>query len=295
VYATELQPDYDAGWADGATIRAAARVPSLSFDTRTVSSPQLLVAAPPDEARQGGPQFASSARATQPVGPPAPKDDATKGQTLPPGVRVPLWTPADSAPAPTGVDARMPWRTLITLLVLALLAGGAYLGYPRAHTWWIARSVPADLHAYVGGEGVLYGPAGQGYSVRLPKAPVHRNVAPAPTGPPALWRTMHRSAVAGPDYQIVIRVAHLSSGATLPFGAPGALVDPRLAGTPRPTNVRGVEFQGRPAFDYDVGADPLMRGRVFRYGARLYVVTVQATKGANRVLDELMRSFKIAA
>jgi hypothetical protein len=54
-----------------------------------------------------------------------------------------------------------------------------------------------------------------------------------------------------------------------------------------------VDFLGRPAYDYDLGGEPPMRGRIFRYGSRLYVVTVQS-KGVDRVFDELMRSFTVA-
>jgi hypothetical protein len=286
-----LQPDYDADWADDASVGASVRRPSLKFESRTATSPQLLVAALPEEARRGGPRFGNDAPAAQPVDVAVPKDNSTATPDLPPGVRVPMWTPADSKPAPTGVDAQMPWRTLITLLVLALFAGGVYLAYPRAHTWWIERSVPADLHAFVEGNGVQYAPVGQGYSARLPKLPVSRDgVTPSGTS----FAAMHRSIASGADYQIVVRVGQLRPDATLPFGLVGALVDPSLAGVRAPANVHSVEFDGGTAYDFDLPASLPHRGRIFRHGSRVYVVTVQS-EGSGYVFDELMRSFKLAA
>jgi hypothetical protein len=288
VYATELQPDYDADWA-GAHAGAVERKPSLSFQSKTVNSPQLLVAALPETAREGGPQFGAAATVAPPVAPPTSRDDATTDPA--PGTRTPFWTPADAAPVmPKGVDAQMPWRSLATLLVLAILAGAAYFAYPRAHAWYIGRSVPEDLRAYVGGKGVDHAPVGEGYSVRLPKQPAHTDAALSPDDAP--WTAIHRSVVAGRDYRIVIRVAQLSGAVTLPFGLVGVLVDARVAGDVAATNLRQITFAGGPAYDYDGVTKEPFRGRVFRYGSRVYVVTVQA-KGADRVFDELMRSFSV--
>ncbi len=282
VYATDVQPDFDADWADDATVGAPARTPSLAFETKTSTSPRLLVAALPEEPVTGGPQFAGGRPVSAPVAAPTAPDPSG---ALPPGVRVPLWVPSDTAPPPP-VDAQIPWRGLATFLVLVLLAGGAYLGYPRAHAWYVARSVPADLRAYVQGAGVPYKPAGQAYTVRLPKEPVRRDSVVG-TG---TWTVMHRSIVAAGDYHIAIRVAVLSAHAALPFGLVGVLVDRTLAGTARPTNVHEIDFAGAPAYDYDLGGDPPMRGRIFRRANRIYVVTVQA-KSAGTVLGAVMDSF----
>jgi hypothetical protein len=292
-YATTLQPDYDAGWADDASVGASVRAPSLSFETKTVTSPQLPVAALPEEAHRGGPQFGSRAPVTAPVPAPFAKDDAAKQPAQPRAERAPLWTPADAPPVmPQGVDAQVPWRTLITLLVLALLAGVSYRAYPRARDWWVGRSVPSELRAYIAGDGVPYAPTGEGYSVRLPEVPVHTDVPRNSLSAP--WVAIHRSVVARDDYRIVVRVAPLSRGGALPFGAAGMLGDRRIAGDVAATNVREVTFAGRPAFDYEGGRERPLRGRIFLRGARLYVVTVESA-GAGHVFDELMRSFTPAA
>jgi hypothetical protein len=285
VYSSHRQPDFDADWADDVDATVGARKPALAFEKQT-GSPYAHAAARRADMPPGGPTFAGGDPVAPPVAPP--KGDPTQG--LPPGVRVPLWTPSDTPAPRSRPDAVIPWRKLGTFVVLAVLALGAYQAYPRAHAWWVARGVPADLRAYVEGKGVQYAPEGQGYSVRVPKLPVHRDSTVAPATRPEIWLTMHRSIVSGAGYQIVIRVADLRGGATLPFGITGTLVDPRIAGTERPTNVRLVDFDGKPSYEYDLGSRPPMRGRVFRRGARLFVVTVQS-KGADRVLDTVMASF----
>ena len=128
------------------------------------------------------------------------------------------------------------------------------------------RSVPNDLRAYVGGKGVPYAPAGEGYSVRLPKQPVHTDTALSADDAP--WTAIHRSVVTGPDYRVVIRVAQLSRSVTLPFGVVGALGDPRVAGEIAATDIRPVTFEGNAAYDYDGVTKEPFRGRVFRYGSR---------------------------
>jgi hypothetical protein len=264
----------------------------LSFESKTSTSPRLRVPDLSEAARTGGPQFGPGAPVIPPVGPPPAGDGAAVG-AAPPEAPARFWTPADAPPVmPEGVDARMPWRTLVALLVLALLAGAAYRGYPRARAWYVARSVPNDLRAYVGGKGALYAPAGEGFSVRLPKQPVQTDTALSADDAP--WTAIHRSVVTGPDYRVVIRVAQLSRSVTLSFGVVGALVDPRVAGEIAPTDIRPVTFEGNAAYDYDGVTKEPFRGRVFRYGSRVYVVTVQSTAGVGRVFDELMRSFKIA-
>jgi hypothetical protein len=179
-------------------------------------------------------------------------------------------------------------RKLFALVVLVALAAGAYRAYPRVHAWWVARSVPADLRGYVGGGGVQYAAPGQGYSVRLPKTPVQRDVPPS--AQPAPWSVIHRAVVTGSHYHIVIRVGVLAGGATLPFGLGGTLADARFGGTPAPRHLRPVTFRDVPAFTFRVdGAHPVA-GEVFQRGARVYVVSVQA-KGAGSVLDTVLGSF----
>jgi hypothetical protein len=286
VYATGERSDRatDRARGDGAT--AEARRPALAFEKQTGST-RALVAAPPAELPPGGPTFAG----TDPVAPPVatPTGDPTRG--LPPGVRVPLWTPADAAPPiARRADAVIPWRKLCTLIVLVALAVGGYQAYPRARAWWVERAVPADLHAYVEGTAVAFAAKPQGYSVRLPKAPAQVDM---PLGPqPAPWTAIHLAVVTGADYRIAIRVGELRDGATLPFGLGGALADPRLGGNPSPHDVHLVAFDAKPAYAFRVSGVRPIAGRVFRRGTRVYVVIVQA-QGAGPVLDAVLRSFKL--
>jgi hypothetical protein len=57
--------------------------------------------------------------------------------------------------------------------------------------------------------------------------------------------------------------------------------------------VRLANFEDKPSYAYDLGSMPPMRGRIFRRGTRVYVVTVQS-KNAGPVLDAVLGSFTIA-
>jgi hypothetical protein len=281
-YATTLQPDYDADWADDATVIAAVRASSRSYEANAAPPSRPLVPPSPEVTRRGGPPAPTKIFAEAEAEP----------SRAPSRERAPLWTPADAVRPPTGPDAQIPWRRLITVLVLALLAGGAYVAAPRVHDWWVARAVPGELRAYIGGDGVSVSPVGEGYSARLPKAPVHAAAPRSSLSAP--WIAIHKSVVTGADYQIVVRVAQLSRGGELPFGAAGALGDPRIVGDVAATDIRAVTFAGQPAFDFEGSQVRPLHGRTFLRGARLYVVTVESD-GADRVFDELMRSFTPAA
>jgi hypothetical protein len=286
VYATPRKTDYDADAKERAGATAGARRPALAFEKRA-NSPRALVAAPPAERPPGGPTFVGG----DPVEPPVAKPKGDPALELPPGVRAPLWAPADSAPSLTRPDAIIPWRELCIFVVLVVLAAGAYQAYPRAHTWWIERTVPADLHAYVEGNGVHYTPARLGFSVRLPKLPTYGDAGLGPQTAP--WTVIHRAVVAGSDYRIVIRVGELASGGPLPFGLAGALADERFGGEPAPQGFRLVSFDDKPAYAFRVDGRRPLQGRVFRRGTRVYVVIVESA-GARRVLDTLLSSFTLA-
>ena len=285
VYASDVQPDFDADWKEGADATVGARKPALAFEKQT-NSPQMLVAALPAQLPPGGPTFVGGEPVAPPVAPP--KGDPANG--LPPGVRTPLWTPTDTAAPPYRPDAVIPWRKMFTCIVLVVLAAGAYKAYPRAHAWFVARSVPAELRAYSRGKGVRYAPKGQRFEVRLPKAPVHGDVALGIQ--PAPWTAIHRAVVTGADYHIVIRVGELATGASLLFGLGGALADARFGGKPPPHDLELVSFDDKPAYKFHVDGPHPMTGRVFRRGTRVYVVSVQS-KGAGHVLDMVLHSFKL--
>ena len=287
VYATGDRSGGNGDWLEEAKARAAAggHTPALAFEKQAADSPRLLVANKTDELPRGGPTFAGSDPVAPPVAPP--KGDPMQG--LPPGVRIPMWTPEDTAPL-TRPDAVIPWRKLFTFIVLVVLAAGAYKAYPSAHAWFVARSVPSDLRAYVRGKGVRYAPEGQGFEARLPKAPTHGD---APLGvQPAPWTAIHRAVVSGADYHIVIRVGELTGGAPLPFGLGGVLADPRIGGEPTPHNLQLVTFGDKPAYAFHVDGPRPIAGRVFRRGNLVYVVSVQS-KGAGHVLDTVLHSFKL--
>ena len=287
VYATggRTEAGAEAERKEVADATAGARRPALAFHKRS-NSPRALLVAPPAELPPGGPTFAGDNPVASPVAPP--KGDPA--QELPPGVRAPLWTPADTAPPPTRPDAVIPWGKLCAFLILVVVATGGYKAYPRVHAWYVARFVPADLRPYVRGRGLEYAAAGQGYSVRLPKAPVHGDT---PLGAqPAPWNAIHRTVVAGSDYRIVIRVADLASSGPLPFGLAGALADQRLGGTPAPHDVQLHGFDDKPAYSFHVDGPRPTAGRIFRRGSRVYVVSVESN-GAGHVLDAVLRSFTI--
>ena len=99
---------------------------------------------------------------------------------------------------------------------------------------------------------------------------------------------MHRSIASGAGYEIVIRVVDVPDGMPLPFGAVGALADPRIGGG-APVDVRrSVRRIGRPTTM--TSNSPLIHG-VFLHGRRLYVMSVQS-KSADAVLKVLGESFR---
>jgi hypothetical protein len=211
-----------------------------------------------------------------------------------PGVGTPLPMPATFEPArsrPAPERPRRARRNLTRLLVLVILAAAACFAYAPVRARLSARSVPADLRAYVGGRSVTYAPRGQGYVVGLPSRPVARDSqVPAVGDEPSLF--VHRSIVGGRDFEIVIRVADLTNTTALANGLTGALHDPQLAGG-APINVHALLFDGQPALDYDLPAGPAMRVRMFVRGRRLYNISVQSTS-ASAVLDAVARSFRLS-
>ena len=68
----------------------------------------------------------------------------------------------------------------------------------------------------------------------------------------------------------------------------------RCAGDVVATDVRRITFEGRPAYDYQAAGSHPLRGRIFRRGSSVYIVTVRSA-GTDAVFDALMRSFKAGA
>ena len=184
------------------------------------------------------------------------------------------------------------WRRGSTaVVVIAMLGAGAYAAYPRVRAQIRSRSVPADLRAYVRGAGIAYAPAGQGYSVRLPARPHPRDSADtSPNGARSMF--VHRSIVAGADYQIVVRVDEPPNTGTFPLDLSGVLRDPFLVGTGGPTNVRAVVVAGAAGYEADVRTPNVVpfKVAVFAHGTRLYVIRVE-TRSPGVVLDAVAASF----
>jgi hypothetical protein len=235
----------------------------------------------------GGPKFTGSIAG--PVGAPGRRRRPGSPGAVTPGPMPGTFQPAWSLPAPK--RPRRVRRNLARLLVLAILVAAAVFAYPQVRARLAARSVPSDLHAYVGGRRVTYAPAGQGYVVGLPSRPVTRDSqVPAAGDEPPLF--VHRSIVGGRDFEIVIRVTDLTDTTALANGLTGALHDPQLAGG-APFNVHALLFEGQAALDYDLHASPAMRVRMFVRGRRLYNISVQSS-AASAVLDAVAKSFRLS-
>ena len=235
----------------------------------------------------GGPKFTGSIAG--PVGPPRRRrGPGSEGA----GTPLPMPGPFQSAwSRPEPKRSRRVRRNLTWLLVLVSLGAAACFAYAPVRAELTARSVPADLRAYVGGRRVTYAPAGQGYVVGLPSRPVTRDSqVPAVGDEPSLF--VHRSIVGGRDFEIVIRVTDLTNTTALANGLTGALHDPQLAGG-APFNVHALLFDGQAALDYDLHANPPMRVRMFVRGRRLYDISVQSSS-ASAVLDAVARSFRLS-
>jgi len=283
-------------WTDGEPDEALAP-PRLDFQKPQPPTPAFLIDDPAADASNrtqlppGGPQFLG--RAGPPDG--TPERRRTRGAQLPdippPGTRISAWSRSGPVVAIRSPHAGRGRRVATRLLVLVCLCVVGIVGYPLVKTFIRERSLPAALRPYVDGKGVQYAPAKQGFAVRLPVPPVHRDAAlPAAHGMPALF--MHRSIAAGASYEIVIRVVDVPDGMPLAFGAVGALADPRIGGG-APVNVRKVTFAGVPAFDYDArsASTPVVHSVVFLHGQRLYAISVQSKSGT-LVLDTLGQSFR---
>jgi hypothetical protein len=285
-------------WSDTEPDGAAAP-PHLNFQVSQPPTTAFLIddstanaiAAAPVPA--GGPQFLG--RASSPVG--ASDRRKTRGARLPevppPGTRISAWSRSGPVVKPSSSNAGRMFRRVMWLVILACVGIGAFAGYPGVRDYIRERPVPAALHSYVSGRGVHYAPAGQGFTARLPKQPVRRDGALTATGStPAMF--VHRSIASGAGYEIVIRVVDVPDGMRFPFGAVGALADPRIGGG-APVNVRRVAFAGQSAYDYDLksSASPPIHARVFLHGQRLYVMSVQS-KSAETVLHTLATSFQYA-
>ncbi len=248
------------------------------------------IAAPP----AGGPQFRG--RAGPPEG--VPERRRTRGAALPdippPGTRISAWSRSGPVVAITSPHAGRAQRVALRLLLLVCVSVVGVIGYPLVKTYIRERSVPAALRPYVAGKGVQYMPAGQGFAARLPQQPVHRDGSvPAGNGTPALY--VHRSIVSGSGYEIVIRVVDVPDGMPLPFGAVGALADPRIGGA-APVNVHRTSFARSTAFGYEQrsSSTALIRGVVFLHAQRLYVISVQSKSG-DVILQTFGRSFRFTS
>ena len=240
----------------------------------------------------GGPKFLG--RVPAPVEAPARRRvrPSWNADAPPPGTRVSAWSRSGPVAPPKTARPGRAERIAARSLVIACVVLGVVLGYPRVREMIRERSVPAALRSYVAGKGVRYAPPGQGFTVRLPKPPLPRDQAlPSATGAPGMF--MHRSIASGPGYWIVIRVVDVPPTMALPFGAVGALADPRIGGA-APVNVRKATFAGVAAFAYDSrsSASPTINSVAFLHGHRLYVISVQA-KSAGTVLHALATSFHL--
>jgi len=233
----------------------------------------------------GGPKFGGSP-IVAPVGLPAPRGHRRPASATPtPGT----FNKACSRSAPR------PWRRtrrrFTHLVLLAVLAAGAYVVAAQARSSLADRSMPAALVAYVHGTGVSYAPAGQGYAVRLPSQPGTGDVLVAASRTePALL--IHRSIVSGTDFEIVIRAVDRSGAAALHGGLTGALHDAQLVGD-APTNMRRVVVDDTPAVEYDLHASPTVHARIVMGARHLYVFSVRSP-WAGAVLDALTQSVRLS-
>ncbi len=204
----------------------------------------------------------------------------------PPGIRGSSW----SLPAPSRARRLRP--LVIPVVVLVILGVAAYVAYPHVRTFVRGNSAPADLRSYVNGHGVVYTPVGQGYSVRLPGVPVHRDQQVTSSDGK---RTMlvRRSITAGADYQIVIRVDEVAKGALGRSGLAGALQDPFLAGSNAPASVHKTVIGGETAYAGEVHARKVLpfEVAVVMHAGRLYAILIES-RSVGTVFDAVAKSFR---
>ena len=255
-----------------------------------VEAPAVAADAPADAPTEagpvptGGPRFVGSA----PIPPSGGRWHRRPHHRPAPGGPLGAFQPAWSLPEPSRARRLRP--LLVPLVVLAVLAVAAYIAYPHVRTFVRARSAQADLRSYVDGHGVVYTPVGQGYSVRLPGVPVHRDQqVTASDGKRSML--VRRSIVAGADYQIVIRVD--APGMKLPSVLSAALQDPFLAGSDAPAIVHKTVIAGETAYEGQVHARHVLpfEVAVLTHGDRLYVIRIEA-RTVGPVFDAVAKSFR---
>jgi hypothetical protein len=243
---------------------------------------------------RGGPHFVGAGNLAAPVGPPG--LGAERSETAPvtaPGTFMAAWSLSAKEKMQKSRRARRTRRRLTRLLGLFLLAVGAYFAYPYLHAKIVARSVAADLRPYVEGKGVVYTPAGRGYSVRLPKGPTPRETQlSAVTMPLAIGA--HVAIAAGRDYQVAVVQGDLP-GRARPKDLLALLQDPKIGGTGTITGARRTRIAGDVAYEGTFVASRTLPRRVgvFVHGRSLFVLRVQA-QAAGPVFDELTKSFRFA-
>jgi hypothetical protein len=240
----------------------------------------------------GGPRFVGAGPTSAPVGPPGLNSDMKEvAPTTAPGSFMAAWSLTNRTRMHKSQKTARNRKRARRLVALLLLGVGAYFVYPYVHTQIVARSVAADLRPYVEGKGVAYAPAGGGYSVRLPAAPVRADrQLVAPTIPIAI--TAHASTVTGHDYKIVVWVGDLPGGA-LPKGELAALKDPEIGGTGALTGVHEVQLAGETAAVGSFASSDALPRRVavLVHAGHLYVIRVQA-QTVGPVFDRLTKSFR---
>jgi hypothetical protein len=232
----------------------------------------------------GGPRFGGSA----PIPTPGGRWRRRSHDSPVPGGPLGAFRPAWSLPEPSRARRLRP--LLVPLVVLVVLGVAAYVAYPHVRTFVRARSAQADLRSYVNGHGIVYTPVGQGYSVRLPGVPVHRDQqVTASDGKRSML--VRRSIAAGADYQIVIRVDQ--EGVKLPQGLAGALQDPFLAGSNAPAIVHKTVIGGETAYAGEVRARNVLpfEVAVVMHGGRLYAIRIEA-RTVGTVFAAVTKSFR---
>jgi len=240
---------------------------------------------------RGGPHFIGADTLVVPVGPPGLSADHSE---------VPAVTAPGTFMAARTLSAREKMRKsqlaqrrrkrMLRVLVLLLAGVGAYFAYPYVHAKIVARSVAADLRPYVDGKGVVYTPAGRGYSVRLPKGPTPRETQlSAVTMPLAIGA--HVAIASGRDYQVAVVQGDLP-GTVLPKGLRAVLQDPKIGGTGTLTGAHKTVIAGESAYEGTFVSSQALPRRVavFVHGRHLYVLRVQS-QSAGTVFNELAKSF----
>jgi hypothetical protein len=155
---------------------------------------------------------------------------------------------------------------------------------------------PAEVQAFIDGEGVEYAPAGAGYTIRLPGTPEEVSTTQNVMGRAV---TMHGAVIERDEWEAGVVVIDLP--AAVPAADTEAVMRGAISGGN--SSISGAikdqevtTHEGFPALDVEIeppDGHPFL-ARLTIANNRLYMVMAHSVRAADAMFDELVASFHLA-